>query len=90
MSINAEIIGTTILDDGSVALELAPWDETPAGQPRLIIVNPPDPPEQMAVMTGCHIWGGADAVYIGSTKFADRIGCVELRLVAIQRELSLA
>jgi len=82
MAINAIISGVTVKPDGSVRLALDPYDEGPAGQKALTIVNPPAPPEILECCIGTHIWGGGSSIMVGDTKWAERLTYTRIQLVS--------
>lgn len=82
MSIDARIAGVTIARDG-VFLNLEPREPYGhAGQQRMEILNPPEPPTLLEVMVGECVWGSASQLMIGDTKFADRVGYTQLKLTS--------
>ncbi len=83
MSINAIIEGVQILHDDTVALVLGPFNDDPAGQERLIVVNPPDPPSLLRGLIGEHIWGGCGEIMHGETLLAKREGYTRIRLEGV-------
>lgn len=82
MAISALVEGITVLPDGTVRLILG---ETPSGdspgQPELIVVNPPEPPEILRGLIGSIVWGGAGELLVGETIIAERIGYTRIRLL---------
>ena len=80
MSIDARIIGLTVALDG-VFLNLEPREPYGhAGQQRMEILNPPDPPTLLEMLIGECVWGSANQLMLGNTKFADRVGYTQLQL----------
>ena len=83
MSISAKIRTVIGNQDGTATLYLDPWEDDPAGQPTLTIVNPPDGDIRTLAraLEGQQIWGGAADIMVGTTKFAKRIGYTRIELV---------
>ena len=81
MSIDARIAGLSISPNG-VFLNLEPRERGGcAGQQRMEILNPPNPPTLLDVLVGECVWGSANQLLIGDTTFADRVGYTQLKLV---------
>ncbi len=80
MSIDAEITDVDYHPDGTATLWLLPADErrAPAGQDRLTVL---DAPPGLARMIGTQIWGNDSTILVGTTRFAERIGCTRIRLL---------
>jgi hypothetical protein len=82
MAIDAVIQDVTHNQDGTATLHLGPrqtkhGDSCP-GQSRMTVVNPPC---GLEAAVGTEVWGSSESVYVGDTKWADRIGYTRLRLV---------
>ncbi len=78
MAIDARIYAVTYLPDGTASLLLEPRDSRagPAGQERLIVL---DPPQGLDALIGAEVWGGGGSLMFKDTKIADRIGYGRLR-----------
>lgn len=79
MSISAIVYQTQKKPDGTEDLFLKPYDENPAGQSRINIINPPN--TGLRGLIGCHIWGGSSSLMLGTTEIAKRIGYTRAKLV---------
>ena len=81
MAIDARVCGVRIKPD-EVALILEPSSKQAcAGQPVLVIVNPPTNPTVLESMIGTQIWGDSSKIIVGrETVFAERIGYTRIRL----------
>ncbi len=79
MSIDARITAVRYNDDGTATIDLEPADDTraPAGQERLIVVNPRS---HMDALVGVQVWGSANTIMVRDTVFADRLGHIRIRL----------
>jgi hypothetical protein len=79
MAIDAIINDVIWQDDGTAVLLLAPRDQRagPAGQPQLVVLNPP---RFLEAAIGTEIWGDHFHIYVGQTKWADRVGHGAIRL----------
>ena len=81
MSINAEIIGSEVLSDGTVGIALGPYNDDAPGQSCLIVENPPeDVTAFRRAILGTHIWGDSSSIMIGTTKWANRESYTRIRL----------
>lgn len=85
MSIDAVIVDVVRDDGGTATLQLGPRKDSQgkeisiAGQKWMTILNPP--PGDLSGMVGTEIWGNANTLMVGQTKWAERIGYVACRLV---------
>ena len=79
MSIAAKIVGVTGRH-GEWRLTLEPNSDSPAGQSRLLVVNPPDPPEKLEDLLHLDVWGGSGNLMCGEERLAKRIGYTRIRL----------
>ena len=79
MSIAAKIVGVTG-KDGEWKLTLEPNSDSPAGQHRLLVVNPPEPPKRLDSLIHLDVWGGDAQLMCGEEKLAERIGYTRIRL----------
>jgi len=82
MSIIAEIIGATLRPSGVVTLHLGPVGDDGPGQSQLVVINPPAKANEFLIaVVGLKIWGSSSEIRVGDTKWADRIGFTQIRLV---------
>lgn len=81
MSIDATVIGVRMNADGECILTLDQRERrTPAGQPQLLVLNPPEPWTRLESLIGCDIWGGSGMVMHRDFHIADRDGYTAIRL----------
>lgn len=72
MSIDANVVGLTFLPDGSVRMTLEQPDRSrTAGRDSLIVREPPG---NLPVLLGLHVWGGCDFLMCGEVRIGQRDG----------------
>jgi len=79
MAIDGRIYAVTYLPDGTASLLLEPRDRSagPAGQERLIVL---DPPPGLDGLVGECVWGGSGFLMWKDERIAERVGYGRLRL----------
>jgi hypothetical protein len=81
MSIDARVTGVRRNAGGECILTLEQRDKyTSAGQPEILVLNPPEPWTRLEALIGCEIWGGSGFVMLGDFHIADREGYTAIRL----------
>ena len=88
MSIDATVTKAEYLDDGTAKLHLTARDPKagPAGQPFLIVL---DPPPYLIGLVGSNVWGmGGGQLIFGETKLADFKGTNRIRFTGGEIHLS--
>ena len=83
MAIDAVVTGVKRNADGTATMTLGPratpHGQSCAGQSSMTILNPPA--GRLDGMVGTEVWGSADTLMVGDTKWASREGYTRCRLV---------